>query len=98
MKILDVPAAPPDQTGKVAPSNEQKNVPGFGQTLLSSVREASALQNEAHQAMENLATGRSNDLHQTIIAVEKAEIALRMIAQVRNKIVSAYQEIMRMQM
>jgi len=98
MKIPDISAARPGGAGAVVKNGGQKDVPGFGQTLAASVREASALQDEAHRVMENLATGRSSDLHQTIIAVEKADIALRMIAQVRNKIVAAYQELMRMQM
>jgi flagellar hook-basal body complex protein FliE len=98
VKIPEVSAAGPGKVEAAVKNGVQKDAPGFGETLMASVREASALQDEAHRAMESLATGRSSDLHQTIIAVEKAEIALRMIAQVRNKIVAAYQELMRMQM
>ena len=42
-------------------------------------------------------TGESQDLHTTIIAVQKADLSFQMMMQVRNKIVQAYQEIMHMQ-
>ncbi|MBW2091805.1 MAG: flagellar hook-basal body complex protein FliE [Deltaproteobacteria bacterium] len=71
-------------------------VPGFKETLTDSIKKVNELQIKAHQAMENLATGRSQNLHETMIAIEQAEIAFKMMAQVRNKIMAAYQEIMRM--
>ena len=43
-------------------------------------------------------TGESQDLHTTVIAMQKADLSFQMMMQVRNKIVQAYQEIMRMQM
>ncbi len=42
-------------------------------------------------------TGETQDLHTTMIAVQKADLSFQMMMQVRNKIVQAYQEIMRMQ-
>ena len=52
---------------------------------------------EADQAVQELATGNEKDIHQTMIALEKAEVSFQLMMQVRNKIVSAYEEIMRMQ-
>jgi flagellar hook-basal body complex protein FliE len=40
----------------------------------------------------------SEDIHTTVLATQRAELAFEMFQQVRNKVVSAYQEIMRMQM
>ena len=51
----------------------------------------------ADQKIEDLATGKSSNLHETMIAVEKADIALRLMVQVRNKMIDAYQEVMKMQ-
>ena len=42
-------------------------------------------------------TGESQDLHNTVIAMQKADLSFQMMMQVRNKIVQAYQEIIRMQ-
>ena len=47
--------------------------------------------------MERVATGDAEDLHEAIIAVEKADIALRLTAQVTQRAVEAYKEISRMQ-
>lgn len=52
---------------------------------------------EADQAVQELATGNEKDIHQTMIALEKASVSFELMMQVRNKIVSAYEEIMRMQ-
>ena len=47
--------------------------------------------------IQELATGKTDDIASVMIATEKADIALRTMMQVRNKIIDAYQEIMRMQ-
>ena len=44
-----------------------------------------------------MATGRSHNIHETMIALDKADVSFRMLTKVRNKAVEAYQEIMRMQ-
>ncbi len=70
---------------------------GFGDMLRRSLAEANEAQQKSDQAAEALATGRSTDIHQAMIAMEKAEISLQLMMQVRNKIVAAYDEIRRMQ-
>ncbi len=52
---------------------------------------------KADQAVLNANTGGNVDLHEMMIAMEKADISLRFLVQVRNKAIDAYQEIMRMQ-
>ena len=49
------------------------------------------------EAVQKLMTGESQDLHATLIAVQKADLSFQMMMQVRNKIIQAYQEIMRTQ-
>jgi flagellar hook-basal body complex protein FliE len=71
--------------------------PGFKESFQTSLNQVNNLQAQAHTAMEDLAVGRSGNLHETMIAVQKAEISFKMLAQVRNKVMSAYQEVMRMQ-
>jgi flagellar hook-basal body complex protein FliE len=79
------------------PKGEPDNRPGFKETLEDSINRVNGLQFEAHQAMEDLAVGKSNNLHETMIAIQKAEISFKMMMQVRNKIMDAYHEVMRMQ-
>ncbi|PKM80892.1 MAG: flagellar hook-basal body complex protein FliE [Firmicutes bacterium HGW-Firmicutes-14] len=74
---------------------EQKT--GFADLLKGAINEVNALQNESQEAKVQLVTGEAEDLHQVMIAAEKANLAFQMTVQIRNKVVEAYQEIMRMQ-
>lgn len=70
---------------------------GFGQLLNDALGEVNNLQLNAEQASLNLATGKIQDVSEVVIATEKATVALQLTMQVRNKVVEAYQEMMRMQ-
>ena len=80
---------------QLAPSDPQG--PSFAKALSESIEQVNTLQQEADQAIEKLSTGESNNVHGAMLAVGKADLAFRMTMQVRNKIVEAYQEVMRMQ-
>ena len=69
----------------------------FGQVLKQSLNEVNQLQNQADEAIDALATGQNTDIHNTMIAMEKADVAFRLLMQIRNKVISAYETIMRMQ-
>lgn len=69
----------------------------FSQLLGQALAATNQLQLEASQAAEQLAAGTANNIHDVMIAAEKAGLAFQLTVQVRNKILDAYQEIMRMQ-
>ncbi len=69
----------------------------FSETLKESIQSVSDVQTQAGQAIIDLTTGKKQDLHQTMVAIEKADVTFQLMMQVRNKIVSAYEEISRMQ-
>ena len=71
--------------------------PSFGEVLKDAITTVNEVQKQSNQEIEKLMTGESQDLHATLIAVQKADLSFQMMMQVRNKIVQAYQEIMRMQ-
>ena len=71
--------------------------PSFADTLKEAVNNVNNMQLDADNKAQELATGKTDDIAGTMIAVEKADIALRAMVQVRNKIIEAYQEIMKMQ-
>ena len=83
--------------GKIGPNQTGEAGPSFTDTLAKSIEEVNHLQKEADQAIEKLASGESQNVHGAMLAVTKADTAFRMTMQVRNKIVEAYQEVMRMQ-
>lgn len=70
---------------------------GFGELLKTAIADTNTQQIQADKAIENLQTGKSKNVHETMIAMEKADVSLRLLVQMRNKAVEAYQEIMRMQ-
>jgi flagellar hook-basal body complex protein FliE len=69
----------------------------FAEALKGSIAEVNQAQVAADRASEQMAVGETKNLHETMIKLEEADISLRLMVQVRNKAVEAYQEIMRMQ-
>lgn len=78
---------------KVTPSIDGEK--SFGQFLSNAIKDVNTLQKNAETASIDLAAGKIQDVAQVAIAQEKANVALQLTLQVRNKVVEAYQEIMR---
>ena len=70
-----------------------KGTASFKDFLLESIREVNLMQQEADQAVEKLVTGGEVNPAEVLTAVQKADIAFRLMIQVRNKMVEAYEEI-----
>ena len=75
---------------------ERGDSKSFAKTLEQFVNDVNSLQNRADESIEKLATGEISDVHQVMKAVEEANIAMEFMLEIRNKIIDAYQEIMRM--
>lgn len=71
--------------------------PSFADTLKEAVNNVNQLSLDADRKAQELSTGKTDDIAGVMMAAEKADIALRAMVQVRNKIIDAYQEIMKMQ-
>lgn len=86
-------------TGEKLPINSTDTTPGasFADTLNTAIQGVNQLQKTADKEMQNLATGKTDNVANVMIATEKADIAMKLMIQVRNKIIDAYQEIMKMQ-
>ena len=69
----------------------------FSDTLHGAMNQIESLQGKAQSQVQDLLSGHTQDLHSTMIAVEKADLSFQLMLQVRNKIVQAYQEVSRMQ-
>lgn len=78
------------------PDPGAKNTQSFGNVLAESMGEVTRLQVEADRSIEALVSGNNKNIHETMIAISKADLAFRMTMQVRNKVMEAYQEVMRM--
>ncbi|MDD0852645.1 flagellar hook-basal body complex protein FliE [Halobacteriovorax sp. GB3] len=74
-----------------------KTSQSFSDMLNASIKDVNKLQKDADVAVQKLASGQSKNLHETMLAVEKAEIAFKTMNQIRMKVIDAYKEVMRMQ-
>jgi flagellar hook-basal body complex protein FliE len=79
-----LPAAPATADGK-----------SFGESLMSLVESVEQSGAEANSAVGNM-LDKSGDVHDAMIALQRAEMSLQLTVQIRNKLVNAYQDIMRM--
>lgn len=93
--LINTAATAADQLKKAASPQESKD--SFSALLKESIDKVNTLQNEADKAIEGLAKGTVGNIHETMIAVEKANLSFNLMVQVRNKLLAAYEEIMRTQ-
>ena len=70
----------------------------FKNILNNAIGEVEGSRSDAAKSVEQFLSGNGGDLHSTILATQRAELEFQMFMQVRNKVVSAYQEIMKMPM
>jgi flagellar hook-basal body complex protein FliE len=67
--------------------------PSFNDVLMKNIEQVNELQQGAEKAIEDLAAGRRDDLANVMIAKQKADTAFKMLVQVRNKLMDAYDEV-----
>ena len=83
-------------TGSAAHPKQIQSPESFGKMLARSLDEVNQLKLNADEAINDLAAGKQKDIHQTMIAMEKADVAFQLLMQIRNKIITAYETVMRM--
>lgn len=69
----------------------------FHSMFQTAVNTIESFQVQANQSVENFLAGKNEDVHTAVLATQRADLSFELFMQVRNKVVSAYQEIMRMQ-
>jgi len=91
--IQNVPPSmlPPGQLAP--PADAAKSSAPFMNFLLESIQEVNSMQQDADQAVEKLATGGDVNPAEVLTAVQKADVAFRLMIEVRNKMVQAYEEV-----
>ncbi len=82
---------------KKGPALGETPKPGFADLLKNQIEQVNQMKVAADQAVEDLATGKRGDMDQVFMAVEKADLAFRALMEIRNKLLTAYEEINRMQ-
>lgn len=90
--VGSLPSLTPSAAGNVAGG---KGAAGFSETLARMIESTEQSSGEANSAVGHMLDG-SGDVHDAMIALQRAEMALQLTVQVRNKLVQAYQDVMRM--
>ena len=99
---MSIPIAPisnialPDALGPAAAGSTSGGA--FQDVLTSAIQRVESLGTDASTSVENFLSGEGGELHTAILASQRADLGFDMFLQVRNKVVGAYQEIMKMQM
>jgi len=96
LKLTPVVTGPPALNNATAPAKGPDG--GFVQVLDKAINSVNQNLQEADRMSEGLASGQHANIQETMIALEKANISFRMLTKAQNKVVEAYQEIMRMQL
>jgi len=76
---------------------EQNASPSFKDLVKTALNEVNSMQTKADQSVQALAMGEPVDIHDVMMEMEKASMALQLTMQIRNQLLNAYQEISRMQ-
>lgn len=97
LKTALAPVKPVLDLGTASAVNKEDQSVSFGEVLKKAVGEVNALQQQSTELKTQLLTGQADSIHQVTIAAEKAELAFQLTMQIRNKVIEAYQEVMRMQ-
>lgn len=74
----------------------QEPVQGFGETLKQSMETVNDMQSEKKMMIEEFASGKKQNVHELMITMQKAGLAMSMTSAVRSKVMQSYQELMRM--
>lgn len=98
MSVESISALAPALTGNIDEARAQASSGAdFGAWLERSVGDANDKQVRADQLVQKLALGDAENLHQVMIALDEAKFSFNLLVQVRNKLLEAYQDVMRMQ-
>ena len=106
MKVSSLQPVAPLETPALTSSSSSSSSSGasgaggssFSEMLSGAIGEVEGARTSANQSVERFLSGEGEDLHSTILSSQRADLEFQMFMQVRNKVVSAYQEIMKLQM
>jgi flagellar hook-basal body complex protein FliE len=92
LKIENLQHVPVSNNGNV----KQKGSAEFAEVMKGAINNVDKMEREANRSIVGLLQGKA-DIHETMVAIQKADISMRLLLTIRNKVIDAYREIMRMQ-
>ncbi|HUI29747.1 MAG TPA: flagellar hook-basal body complex protein FliE [Candidatus Acidoferrales bacterium] len=98
MQVGDIQSAMSQINTDISAGKSAEDVTkSFQETLEGFIGNVNDLQNSANDAIDKMASGEAADVHEVMVAVEKAKVSFDLLLQVRNKMLDAYKQIMQMQ-
>ncbi len=91
--IQGIPILPPEFASPLSRSHPVQGQPSFKDFMLEAIDHVNTMQQDADKAVESLFTGGDVSAAEVLTAVQKTDLTFRMMMQIRNKLVQAYQEI-----
>ncbi|MBZ5606887.1 MAG: flagellar hook-basal body complex protein FliE [Acidobacteriia bacterium] len=99
MSLPISPIRPPAGIPAIEPAGPSKSsAGGFQSALKDAIGRVEQFQQNSQSSIDKFLSGEDQEVHKVALATEQAQLAFDMFLQVRNKVISAYQEVMRMQM
>ena len=100
--MAEFPIKPVVAPGEVTPVGPTERGPAgadgnFADSLKQALEEVNELQNQSTEVIENALDGDLTDVHSAMLALQKADLSFQLMLQVRNKLVQAYRDVMRLQ-
>ena len=93
-----LPVSPAAIPAAIRPAGAPGAGGAFRDVLANAIQTVEGFGQEANSSVQRFLSGEGEELHSAVLATQRAELSFELFQQVRNKVVSAYQEIMRMQM
>src|SRR5579883_2453566 len=98
MSLPISPVRAPATLPSLEPATVKSSGGGFQSLLSDAMGRVEQFQQNSQSSIEKFLSGEDEEVHKVALATQQAEMAFDLFLQVRNKVVSAYQEVMRMQM
>lgn len=95
--ITPVNIAIPALTGIQSPAAAASPGAGFSSVLTDAISKVESFQNNASESVNKFLSGEGEELHKVALATQQADLSLQLFMQVRNKVVTAYNQVMQMQ-
>jgi len=87
----------PNKLSETTKQTSEKSDTSFSDILKKSIEQVNNAQLQADEAIKKAVSGENTDIHDTMIAIQKADVSLKLMMEVRNKLLEAYQDIIRTQ-
>ena len=95
-RLRALQAMQPQPANQAKRAEQEGGGPSFNEVLKKAIAEVSGLEKEADRQILELAAGNASNIHEAMLALQKADISFKMLMEIRDKLINAYQEIMRL--